>query len=698
MMAEDNRDEIELSPMLESLAAQYAADPKSKKFLPLAEEYRKSRMYEEALYILTEGLKLHPDFLPARLTLAKCYMETRERDNALHVLGTILDEHPDNVPALRLISELHRDLGNYSRAAEHAKQLLAISPADQVAQNLLQEIAPHLGSEVSLMAGQYRDDEDNRKSDGTWQHHESAVSLELDDEMRVSVPEQEGLDLDEESEAPSLSLTIPASEKDEVAPRIIELSQFDGDAPTFVSTPSAVGESSEPEDVRVTTEQHFDLEESSTPVFELDAAGDEGAETSESISAGEASGGGFHIEPGDLGDLEDEDVIEVDLDAPLFAVEEEETPGDEAFDMFHKLSESRGPLSLELPEGEETSGGVWKEEAKEDDDSGLSTIRRDTLPRFENPFAGVGETEATVPGSVKVDEEPLTVSAVPADDGDDETTFETVIEPDGAAEEEDLILSADSIVDTGSLDSEEDLVLTTEDMVEPESGAILDVPALEVVELHTMEGSDLLNIEDEELELGEDAIVARAGEPLAEVPSEPETVAAAIFETVSLEEVATATEIDDRDYLLDEPAAELDLPATAEFISADIETAEEAEELSLEAAPTEEAPFVAGQYGAEVYQVETPAPQHTQDGEDAVPITATSARIYEEQGLYRDALDIYRKLAARFPEMPDYLDKIAEIEGRLIAAEGPVPAWDQERTVQILKRWLRNIDAFKASR
>ena len=117
-MTEENGSDIELSPLLESLSAAYAEDPTSKKFLPLAEEYRKSNMYDEAIYFCKEGLKQHPHYTPALLTLARCYIDIKEYGEAMAALNTILERQPDNPSAHRMIGDLYRRRGDFDNARE----------------------------------------------------------------------------------------------------------------------------------------------------------------------------------------------------------------------------------------------------------------------------------------------------------------------------------------------------------------------------------------------------------------------------------------------------------------------------------------------------------------------------------------------------------------------------------------------------
>ena len=53
------------------LTARISKDPKSKLFVPLAEEYKKAGDIEMAIYVLLEGLKSNPEYVTGRFSLGK---------------------------------------------------------------------------------------------------------------------------------------------------------------------------------------------------------------------------------------------------------------------------------------------------------------------------------------------------------------------------------------------------------------------------------------------------------------------------------------------------------------------------------------------------------------------------------------------------------------------------------------------------
>lgn len=62
---------------IEKLKEKVEKDPLSKLFVPLAEEYRKIGMLDEAVSVLLKGLENQPNYMTARVALGKIYLEKR---------------------------------------------------------------------------------------------------------------------------------------------------------------------------------------------------------------------------------------------------------------------------------------------------------------------------------------------------------------------------------------------------------------------------------------------------------------------------------------------------------------------------------------------------------------------------------------------------------------------------------------------
>src|SRR4026209_540371 len=67
---------------IDRLATQLAKDPHSKALLPLAEEYCKVGMWEEAVSVLEAGLKYYPGFITAMVVLGRAYDQLNQATKA----------------------------------------------------------------------------------------------------------------------------------------------------------------------------------------------------------------------------------------------------------------------------------------------------------------------------------------------------------------------------------------------------------------------------------------------------------------------------------------------------------------------------------------------------------------------------------------------------------------------------------------
>ena len=90
---------------IEKLEERLAADPASKVFVPLAEEYRKAGHLDRALAVLRSGLSRNPGYGSARVALARVHLQRGELVEARELLTQLVAEAPDNLLALRLLEE-----------------------------------------------------------------------------------------------------------------------------------------------------------------------------------------------------------------------------------------------------------------------------------------------------------------------------------------------------------------------------------------------------------------------------------------------------------------------------------------------------------------------------------------------------------------------------------------------------------------
>jgi tetratricopeptide (TPR) repeat protein len=103
------------SPRIEELKRRVHMDPASIAFAALAEEYRRSGQFEEAIATCESGLQRHPAYLSARVTLGRSLLELGRFDEAREQLEQVLRSAPENLAAIRGLAEIH-DRADYSDA------------------------------------------------------------------------------------------------------------------------------------------------------------------------------------------------------------------------------------------------------------------------------------------------------------------------------------------------------------------------------------------------------------------------------------------------------------------------------------------------------------------------------------------------------------------------------------------------------
>ena len=178
----------ELLPKIAELSARLQKEPGSRLFVPLAEEYVKAGMLEEAVQVLTDGLKKHPDFLVARVTLGKIYFQQGKFAEARQELEAVVAVSPDNLVALRKLAVLYRQDRLLDKARHCCELLLAANPKDAEIQQLMQELTPSQPKEGRV---------------------EMSVTAPTLDVSRGSVAEQ-ALELTNEFPKPTSDLSQPA--------------------------------------------------------------------------------------------------------------------------------------------------------------------------------------------------------------------------------------------------------------------------------------------------------------------------------------------------------------------------------------------------------------------------------------------------------------------------------------------------------
>ncbi len=125
---------------IEKLKEKVKKDPNSKLFLPLAEEYRKKGMLDEAISVLMTGITRQPGYASARVSLGKIYLEKKMSPAAKEEFEKVISAIPDNLFAHKKLAEIYRDSGEKERAIGEYKVVLKLNPLDEDAVSNLETL------------------------------------------------------------------------------------------------------------------------------------------------------------------------------------------------------------------------------------------------------------------------------------------------------------------------------------------------------------------------------------------------------------------------------------------------------------------------------------------------------------------------------------------------------------------------------
>ena len=104
---------------IEELRRRVQMDSASIAFAALAEEYRRSRQFDDAIATCRTGLQRHPAYLSARVTLGRALLEIGQYDEARQELEHVLRVAPENLAAIRALAEIHHRAGELPETEPH---------------------------------------------------------------------------------------------------------------------------------------------------------------------------------------------------------------------------------------------------------------------------------------------------------------------------------------------------------------------------------------------------------------------------------------------------------------------------------------------------------------------------------------------------------------------------------------------------
>ena len=123
-MASSPRIDPTIALQIDRLATAVAKDPRSKEFVPLADEYIKAGMWQEAAAVLEDGLKAYPGFVTAMAALGRVYDQLGQPVKAKAILEEVVKQRPDNLRGHRILAKLYQGEGKADLALRSCAVIL----------------------------------------------------------------------------------------------------------------------------------------------------------------------------------------------------------------------------------------------------------------------------------------------------------------------------------------------------------------------------------------------------------------------------------------------------------------------------------------------------------------------------------------------------------------------------------------------
>lgn len=130
---------------IDELRRRLQKDPTSIAFAQLAEEFRRAGRFQEAADTCRAGLKRHPGYLSARVTLGRSLLEMGDLVGAQQELADVMRVAPQNLAAIRGLAEIHRRKGELQLALDQYRVAFELAQNDPGIDQIVRDLRRELG-------------------------------------------------------------------------------------------------------------------------------------------------------------------------------------------------------------------------------------------------------------------------------------------------------------------------------------------------------------------------------------------------------------------------------------------------------------------------------------------------------------------------------------------------------------------------
>ncbi len=129
-----------LEENLDKLREKYERDPDSLIFAQYGDTLRKANRIDEAITILEDGLRKHPNYATGYMILGRCYRDKNAIEAAIKEFEKAVELDKQSILAHKELSDLYIQEGQTNRAIDILQKLLNLDPLDDAARDKLREL------------------------------------------------------------------------------------------------------------------------------------------------------------------------------------------------------------------------------------------------------------------------------------------------------------------------------------------------------------------------------------------------------------------------------------------------------------------------------------------------------------------------------------------------------------------------------
>lgn len=125
---------------IQELEERWKADPSSRIFVQLADEYRRQDRLADAIQVLEKGLRRQPNYLSAQVALGRCRLAAGDARGAVELLEPAVTQDPTHLVANKLLVEAYIETGRKEPARERLDLYSLMNDGDPDIETLRQRI------------------------------------------------------------------------------------------------------------------------------------------------------------------------------------------------------------------------------------------------------------------------------------------------------------------------------------------------------------------------------------------------------------------------------------------------------------------------------------------------------------------------------------------------------------------------------